>query len=236
MKNLFKNPKTRTRNLLLVIAPFLVVMIICGVISFKSLKSMASNTSGTTVSYKDSIDSMDYHLRNNATDLQEELFHDLQDAINDGTDKANIAYLVAKNYVADFYTWTNKDGTYDIGGMYYVYSPQKTSIYAKARNTYYKYLTYYIETFGSENLLEVTGFNDEESYVNTTATTYELDGVTYEAYDVFLEWTYKNESTFNGISYYMDGTTLDGFEKRVYFTVIINDEGRYEIARAYGEI
>lgn len=234
MKNLFKNPKTRLRNLLLVILPFVILACVFGFISYKALADVSSNTSGTA--YKDSIDSMDYHLRDNATDLQEDLFKDLQDAVNDGTDKANIAFLVCKNFVADFYTWTNKVATYDIGGMYYVYSPQRANIYTQARNQYYKYLSYYIDEYGSDNLLEVTGFVDDECTVDQTPSTYEIDGKTYESYAVTLVWEYKNTETFNNISTpTMDGTKT-GFVTKCYFNVIVNEEGRFEIVQAFGDI
>lgn len=237
MKKLFKNPKTRTRNLILVILPFVIVAGVCGFITFKSIKSMSDNASGTsTEAYKDSIDSMDYHLRSNATKLQTELFKDLTKAVESG-DKAEIAKLVAENYVADFYTWTNKDGTYDIGGMYYVYSPQKTTIYAQARNTYYKYLTYYINTYGSDKLLEVESIDAE---VDSEARTYEFEGKTYSAYFVTCTWDYKNEDTFEGIYLkgYADSVEEENrkFVAKEYFLIIENEDGRFEIVQAYGDI
>ncbi len=238
MKKLFKNPKTRTRNLILVILPFVIVAGICGFITFKSIKSMSNNASGTsTEAYKDSIDSMDYHLRSNATKLQTELFKELTKAVDSG-DKSEIAKLVAENYVADFYTWTNKDGTYDIGGMYYVYSPQKTTIYAQARNTYYRYLTYYINTYGSENLLEVDSIDAE---VDTNSNSYEFEGTKYDSYFVTCTWTYKNEDTFKDISLKGFNSSSNEnnqaeFAKKEYFLIIENEDGRFEIVQAYGDI
>ena len=237
MKNIFKNPKTRVRNLLIVIAPFLVVIILCGVIAYKSVNAVVDNTSGnSTVAYKKSIDSMDYHLRNNATELQESLFHDLQDAINSG-DKYAIAEQVAKNFVADFYTWTNKEASYDVGGMYYVYSPLKTTMYKQFRDNYYKYLTYYINTYGSDKLLEVDSI---EATRGDNVTSYEIDGNTYDAYFITVTWTYKNEDTFSDITIkeYNDSTDPDyvpTFCKKEYFTVIEKDDGRFEIVQAYGD-
>ena len=237
MKKLFKNPKTRTRNLILVILPFVIVAGVCGFITFKSIKSMSDNASGTsTEAYKDSIDSMDYHLRSNATKLQTELFNDLSKAV-EGEDKEEIAKLVAENYVADFYTWTNKDGTYDIGGMYYVYSPQKTTIYAQARNSYYKYLTYYINTYGSDKLLEVESI---DAAVDSEIRTYEFEGKTYSAYFVTCTWTYKNEDTFKDIYLkgYADSVEEENrkFVTKEYFLIIENEDGRFEIVQAYGDI
>lgn len=237
MKNLFKNPKTRMRNLLLVILPFVVLIIVFGFISVKSISSISGNSSGTsTDSYKDSIDSYDYHLRSNATKYQEELFNKLSDAIDDGSDKSEIAKLVAENFVADFYTWTNKENSYDVGGMYYVYSPQKVTIYHNARDDYYKYLTYYINTFGSDKLLEVESI---ESEVSDEAGTYELDGKTYDSYYVTCNWTYKNLDTFSSIKKVQTGSssdyeTVDDFVTCCHFTIIENEGGRFEIVQAYG--
>ena len=228
MKNLFKNPKTRKRNLILAILPFVIIASICGFIAFKSVNSISGNAQGTSKeSYKDSIDSMDYHLRSNATKYQTELFRELTKAVEDGTDKYNIARLVAENYVADFYTWSNKDGTYDVGGMYYVYSPQKTTIYTQARNTYYKYVTYYINQFGAKNLLEVENIT---STLGNKVGSYEFEGKKYDSYFVTCEWTYKNEGTFKDVSM----KSGDGFVKKEYFT-IIEKNGRFEIVQAYGD-
>lgn len=228
MKNLFKNPKTRKRNLILAILPFVIIASICGFIAFKSVNSISGNAQGTSKeSYKDSIDSMDYHLRSNATKYQTELFRELTKAVEDGTDKYNIARLVAENYVADFYTWSNKDGTYDVGGMYYVYSPQKTTIYTQARNTYYKYVTYYINQFGAKNLLEVENIT---STLGNKVGSYEFEGKKYDSYFVTCEWTYKNEDTFKDVSM----KSGDGFVKKEYFT-IIEKNGRFEIVQAYGD-
>lgn len=228
MKNLFKNPKTRKRNLILAILPFVILASICGFIAFKSVSSISGNAQGNSKdSYKDSIDSMDYHLRSNATKYQTELFKDLTKAVEDGSDKYEIAKLVAENYVADFYTWSNKDGTYDVGGMYYVYSPQKTAIYTQARNTYYKYVTYYINQFGAKNLLEVENITPT---LGDKVGTYEFEGKKYDSYFVTCEWTYKNEDTFKDINM----KSGDGFVKKEYFTIIEKD-GRFEIVQAYGD-
>ena len=228
MKNLFKNPKTRKRNLILAILPFVILAGICGFIAFKSVSSISGNAQGNSKdSYKDSIDSMDYHLRSNATKYQTELFKDLTKVVEDGSDKYEIARLVAENYVADFYTWSNKDGTYDVGGMYYVYSPQKTAIYTQARNTYYKYVTYYINQFGAKNLLEVENITPT---LGDKVGTYEFEGKKYDSYFVTCEWTYKNEDTFKDINM----KSGDGFVKKEYFTIIEKD-GRFEIVQAYGD-
>lgn len=231
MKNLFKNPKTRKRNLFLMILPFVIASLICSFIAIRSVTSLLNSASGNSKeSFKSSIDSMDYHLRSNATKYQTELFKQLTKAVNDGSDKYEIARLVAENYVADFYTWTNKNGTYDVGGMYYVYAPQKTAIYSQAKDTYYKYLSFYINEFGNEKLLEVEKIT---SSIGNTVNAYEFDGKKYDSYTVTCEWTYKNGDTFKDVSKTTNGE-LTSFVTKEYFTIIERD-GRFEIVQAYGD-
>ncbi|MBR3228249.1 MAG: hypothetical protein IKF68_06870 [Erysipelotrichaceae bacterium] len=240
MNKLFRNPRTRVRNLILVILPFIILLGVFSYVSYSSIKGVISNASGNnqkTVDYKKSIDSMGYYLRGNATDLQVSYFNELQDLINGGASDADIAACVAKNYVADFYTWSNKNGSYDVGGMYYVHGPSKNVIIVQARNTYYKYLTYYINTFGSDKLLEVTNVETE---VDPNPGVYSLDGKDYECYSVFCRWEYKSEDTFEGMNitspndegtywHYVDFATHESFN------VIKNDEGRFEIVDAIGD-
>ena len=237
MNKLFGNRRTRYRNLILMILPFLLLCGVLGYVSYSSVKSIMPGED-SSANYKYSIDSMDYHLRTNATDLQIEYFHELQDLINDEeADQAAIAACVAKNYIADFYTWTNKSGSYDVGGMYYVYSPQKLNIIGQARDSYYKYLSYYINRFGSDKMLEVTGV---ETTVRDDNMVYEVEGKTFKAFKISCTWTYKNEETFSGLNITVSNQyqtkKLDSFVKNMDITVIINDDGRYEIVEAVGDI
>ena len=239
MNKLFKDPKKRYLNLLLIILPFLILAGVFGYTSFKAIKDMYGNASGEVNKndYKVSIEEYGYYLRGNATDLQIEYFRELEDLINDGTDNSAIAACIAKNYVADFYTWTNKNGSYDIGGMHYVYGPSKNVVIAQARNTYYKYLTYYINTFGKDKLLEVTSVETE---VDPNPSTYEVDGHTYESYFVTCNWKYKNEETFDGMNIvspneYGSYDHYWHFTTREYFTVVVTEDGRFEIVEAFGD-
>lgn len=239
MNKLFKNDKTRYRNLLFFIIPILILCIVFGYISYKSIKDLTGSAKGEekTSQYKNSIESMGYYLRPNATSLQAEYFKELQDLIKDGTNKEEIAASVAKNFVADFYTWSNKDGSYDIGGMFYLYGPLKNNAIIKARNTYYKYLTYYINIFGQDKMLEVINVD-----TSVSPTSYELNGKSYEAYFVTCKWDYNNEDTFKGLNVRMPSENNDGnyyhyqdFAKHSYFIVIINEDGRYEIVQSFGD-
>lgn len=221
INKLFKDKKRRYKNLILIILPFVLLIGIFGYLSADSIMSLIGGVSGNSNSTTSSIDSMDYHLLKGATDLQKDLFKDLDHAIKDG-EKSEIAKLVAENYVADFYTWTNKAGQFDVGGMYYVYSPQKTAIYNKARNEFYKYVSKYIEEYGQKNILEVASV---EAECDEQSEPYELDGKTYESYFVTCNWTYVDHKDF----------TEREYRTKEYFNVIVNENGRFEIVQAYGD-
>lgn len=219
---LFRDKRVRYRNLVLIILPFIIIAGVCGFVAIRSTGKIIDNTAGVATNDKKVIDSMDYHLRSNATQLQTQLFDELSDALNSG-DSFNIAKLIAENFVADFYTWTNKSGSYDVGGMYYVYPHSKINIYQQARDQYYKYVTYYINTYGADKLLEVDSITAE---VGNEVGKYDYNGKSYDSYFVTCDWTYK------------DDTSLDknDYVTHEYFNVIFdNEDNRYEIVQAYGD-
>ena len=80
INKLFKDKKKRYLNLVLILLPFVILMGIFGFAAFKSAKGISNNVGGE-VAFSNSIDTMDYHLRANATDYQKELFKELQGKI-----------------------------------------------------------------------------------------------------------------------------------------------------------
>ena len=247
ISSLFEDKKKRYINMLLFMLPFIIAIGIFGFVAYKEAKSLI-NLAKDDVETKDThkIESMNYILRDNATELQEEYFTELKNAIENPTEEITdevIAGLVGKNYVADFYTWTNKQGQYDVGGMYYVCSEKnetvkyKENIYQKARDGFYKYINEYIDEYGSENLLEVASvevisskkLDDKYSlyeFIEAIQTGDEAwdviyDYVDHDAYAVSLRWTYNENTKLN----------LSDYAKSINLIVIEND-GRYEIVEA----
>ena len=237
--------------MLLVMLPFIIAIGIFGVIAYKEAKSVLNLTkddASATVKDENVISSMNYVLRDNATDIHKEYFAEFKNAVeSDGGSDADVAGLVCKNFVADFYTWTNKQGQYDVGGLYYVYNGEdqvgdyKDALYLQARDSFYKYLSNYINDYGSENLLEVESVTVTKAqkasydYVINAFKEWVLveededgksydkvyDDFDYDAYDVTCTWTYKENSKFD----------TSKFAKSMNFLVIFRD-GRFEIVEA----
>lgn len=244
IKDLFEDRNKRFLYIILFILPFLIAIGIFGFIAYKEAKNLINLATGTTETNSNYlISSMNYTLRDNATEYQQECFAELKNSIESGDDENTIVGLVGKNYVADFYTWTNKQGQYDVGGMEYVNSEKndaieyKTNIYLKARDGFYRYINEYINKYSIENLIEVQNVNVISVTKNLNLyTMYEYietiqvgddawekiyDNVDHKCFNVSLTWSYKPETKLN----------LSDFATSINLLIIEND-GRYEIVEA----
>lgn len=217
---LFEDKRKRYKILLIIILPLIVLLATFSFLTFSSVSSLLGKNQAIK---KDSfdIDEYDYHLRSNATDYQKELFKELKELIDNDADDLAIAECVAKNYVADTYTWDNKYGQWDVGGMYYVYSPHKNTIYTKIKDKFYGLLDKYQAEYGNTGLLEVTNIEITESHVGDEL--FEVDGNSYKRFTVNCEWDYSEDSRFaNQVAHVQ------------HFKVIKNNDGRFEIVVGYG--
>lgn len=163
-----------------------------------------------------------YKLPNNATEYQTLLFDELSLALETSeTTKPELAGLIVKNFVADFYTWTNKKGTYDVGGLQYVYSPEILNIHSSAKNLFYVDLSYLMKQYDPSVLLEVDSISIK--YVDPEAN-FIYGNTEYESYYVGAEWTYVFKDGFNEETYQTKG----------YFSVLVRDN-KLEIYRYFEE-
>lgn len=222
----FFNRKRRFLLMFLLMLPFLIAIAIFSTIVFREGKALANLASGNQIvdiKPENIIGEGWYILRDNPTDLQKEYFAQLKDAMENEESEADgvaKAALVAQNYVADFYTWTNKQGQYDIGGMCYVYDGEfkngdhyRENVYLNARQGFYKYLSTYATQYGKENLLEVTDVTvtkcekmtqpyeisvHVENRQDANGEWYDYrENKTYDAYSVTCTWTYKDTTSLD---------------------------------------
>jgi len=255
-RSIFANKKKRYLFMFLFMVPFIIGMIVFGTIAYRQVRTLINLAKGDTAAEtkaENIITSMDYILRDNPTDLQKEYFAQLKAAVEEGiikteegdvpADDAAIAELVAKNYVADFYTWSNKRGRYDIGGFYYLYDGEyengdhfKENLYLKARDGFYKYISTYGMQYGKENLIEVEDVQTScqkmsSPYVINEHDSYKQDASgewydyrvnhSYDWYQVKCTWTYKENPNL----------TMSQFAKSINLAVIKRNN-RFEIIEA----
>ena len=241
ISDFFRDRNKRHIVMVAIMVPVILVMLFLGFRIYKDAKSILSlvKGDGTEVIVNDDhkISSMNYVLREGETELQMDLFTQLKNAVEGKTEvitDEEIARLVAMNHIADFYTWSNKLGQYDVGGLYYVNSIARENVFIQARDTIYKYFNEYMDKYGVENLLEVASIDatvtkNPSQYPITRSRkydvseydiAYEYTTTYYDAYDVKVTWSYKDSTVFSP-SKFPTSTTVK---------VINNtDDGRFDV-------
>ena len=136
------------------------------------------------------------------------------------SDRADTAAAVVKCFITEYYTWTNKDGNYDIGGMQYIYTDKQSDFEQYTRFNFYKDMDLYLTQYGRDTLIEVkdvtiTGKEKTDSFTAE-------DGTVMDCYKVTAEWSY------------VEGSSMDTSAIQYYATFLVADHnGRLEIVSIY---
>lgn len=214
-----KRAKKNKQIIYMMLAASLVVVAVMGFNIVRiSLKKSAGSGEVVEKTNTSSMKNDQYVIGNNPTQFQQDEFKKLTEALK-GDDPLAISEAVVRNFIADYFTWTNKDGNYEVGGLQYIYGPMFTSFQEQSRWEFYKDLDLYISQYGRENLLEVT---DITTTANYAAKFEHYSGDVYDAYYIEASWNYKASSKID----------VDDFQKTGYFTVV-NNGGRFEIAQFF---
>lgn len=163
-----------------------------------------------------------YTLRGKPTQLQKDLFKELTTQVDFKIDyDLDLVELVAKNFVADYYTWANKQGPYDIGGGEFIFGNENLNFKQNARRYFYSSMEIYLrDGLTPTDLIEVETVSATEG---DFAAVYNYYGKDYTTFYVEVNWTYKENSKID----------LSLFPTHAAFTIIKNDDNRYEIVRFY---
>ena len=174
-----------------------------------------------------------YSIGNNPTEIDKTYFKELNKAVK-ADDKAAISEALIKCFVSEYYTWTNKDGTYDIGGIQYIYTDRQSDFESYTRNEVYADMDLYLSEYGRDRLMQVKEVTTQEAVsagqvtVKTSAAAAatadpnaapSADEAAYDAYTVQADWSYEEDTDMDLSSAKSSGT----------FTVI-DHNGRMEIA------
>ncbi len=158
-----------------------------------------------------------FKLRKNATAFQRERYEALTKAMKaNPVEKEEVAKLVAENYIADFYTWTNKLHFNDVGGLQYIETSFATSVMTQAIVGFYNDLNYYLENGGVANTLEVSEIKSEveETEYILQRQIISLSGnetqkeIKKPGYAVTLMWDYLPQSGFDTTEYQRSTTLI----------------------------
>ncbi|NLL74360.1 MAG: hypothetical protein GX233_01135 [Erysipelothrix sp.] len=160
-----------------------------------------------------------YSLRKNGTDYQKAIYTQLSDAFDQEViNEEAISGLVVQNFVADFYTWTNKLRFNDVGGLQFLHNDVEGWVNAQALETFYNDMNYYLQNGGLEDTLEVSRV--DVSAVKSEFEMGEDDEITkVPSYVVNASWSYLPSSKIS----------VDEFQSSAVFTLIADDEGLFTI-------
>ena len=174
----------------------------------------------------------EYQLPKQATAYQKEIFDDLikaQEAYQtDQTEQTTKDYasLVVKNFIADFYTWTNKTNHSDVGGIQFINEEMQATFKKQAIDGYYETLDYYLEHDGAASLMSVEEVNLSDVNLNDTI---EVEGEEGEmeqkaCISVLANWSYAPTSLNEGANLQTQATfLLTSVEGRLVINAILSE-------------
>lgn len=159
----------------------------------------------------------------NSTDLMKSIYAELKAAVENG-DQEKIQLNVASYFVADFFTWSNKDDREDVGGLAYILPDARVDFAKYATNYYYVNFDEHLLDYGKEGLPEVIAI--EAGEITPSDFVYEKTG-NDDSYDVPLTLTYQTKP---------DGMPIEDLMTELTVTLIQEDGFYYVVGVDYQNI
>ena len=85
--------------------------------------------------------------------------------------KEEYATLVVKNFIADFYTWSNKTGRNDVGGVQFIAEEMRSTFRKQAIDGFYENLDFYLNDYEATSLITVNDVTILDVNLNDTLKT-----------------------------------------------------------------
>lgn len=169
----------------------LIVLILATVILWFVFGRGEKKQEPQTATVVETLDDYGYSLRSDATSLQKSLFEELKQVLNaEPINEEEYAKIVARSFIADFYTLDNKVTNNDVGGAQYFYSAVRDNFILSAQDSIYKYVESDLYGDREQELPIVTAVE----VTSITSTTYTLGEVTDDkAYQVEATITYQKD-------------------------------------------
>lgn len=187
----------KTKKILIMLI-ILVILLIIGFLTYNKFFKKQDEE----VKVIKTISKYGYTLDENETKIYKDEFDKLDEILsNDIVDNELYAKQIAKLFVIDFYTLSNKLSKNDIGGTQFIKEDMKDNFIEQARSTFYKYIEVKDDKRNQE-LPEVseiknisvlkTTFTIKDKMVTTTKYK-KSNGKTYDAYKITISWDYKED-------------------------------------------
>lgn len=216
---IMKNKKQKNIMVFITVALAIAVGVISGYFFLKGNEEKPGKV--PPVQQKDDV--MSYPRSDEETDLMEDIYDNLLLAI-EAKDDTKIQEYVAAYFVADFFTWTNKSGREDVGGLTYVLPDARIDFGKYATNYYYVNFDEHLETYGQKGLPEVESYTVES--VGASDFVYEKTGSS-DSYDVSLKLQYVSNT---------NGMPTDKLMSKCTVTLLKEDDVYYVVGVDYTDI
>ncbi len=158
-----------------------------------------------------------YTLRGSATAYQKNLYDELVSFLGqEERDEEKIAGSLVQNYVADYYTWTNKQRYNDISAVQFVNASIRTDFYQASLDTFYNDLGYYINQGTHQESLEVTQID----VLNVEKIDFAFGAELRPSYLVHVTWTYKESTVLDTSKYQHEGFFVVSEDEDTLFSIL----------------
>ena len=216
---IMKNKKQKNIMVFITVALEIAVGVISGYFFLKGNEEKP----GKVPPVQQKEDVMSYPRSDEETDLMEDIYDNLLLAI-EAKDDTKIQEYVAAYFVADFFTWTNKSGREDVGGLTYVLPDARIDFGKYATNYYYVNFDEHLETYGQKGLPEVESYTVES--VGASDFVYEKTGSS-DSYDVSLKLQYVSNT---------NGMPTDELMSKCTVTLLKEEDVYYVVGVDYTDI
>ena len=216
---IMKNKKQKNIMVFITVALAIAVGVISGYFFLKGNEEKP----GKVPPVQQKEDVMSYPRSDEETDLMEDIYDNLLLAI-EAKDDTKIQEYVAAYFVADFFTWTNKSGREDVGGLTFVLPDARIDFGKYATNYYYVNFDEHLETYGQKGLPEVESYTVES--VGASDFVYEKTGSS-DSYDVSLKLQYVSNT---------NGMPTDELMSKCTVTLLKEEDVYYVVGVDYTDI
>lgn len=175
--------KKRNKIILFIV----IVLLVVGASIFCYLKFVKKDDNVNKVTNIEEIDKFGYTLKSNATETYKKEYEILKTNLK-STDINEEEYVksVAKLFIIDLYTISNKINKYDVGGTELVYPDSLENYKVNVEDTLYKYVEDNSNNSRTQSLPEVS----EVQITDFKKIKYKVSNTELDAYEVALKWSY----------------------------------------------
>ncbi len=175
--------KKRNKIILFIV----IVLLVVGASIFCYIKFVKKDDNVNKVTNIEEIDKFGYTLKSNATETYKKEYEILKTNLK-STDINEEEYVksVAKLFIIDLYTISNKINKYDVGGTEFVYPDSLENYKVNVEDTLYKYVEDNSNDSRTQSLPEVS----EVQITDFKKVKYKVSNTELDAYEVALKWSY----------------------------------------------